>query len=162
MWRDRLCHKVLHLLPADRSIQPFRLKPNQTHPRRHTRPFRLPIILDTCHDKPLVAEKARGFLRTNRILCVFRVAPSVCPEPAWAKIHVPHSTKESESSKKGLFEPFIYIYITMILPRQARDKHREHSKKRGVRICSSLTAGPTSNDNSPDCWTNPAGPSTTS
>jgi hypothetical protein len=33
-------------------------------------------------------------------------------------------------SKDCLFEPYIYMYIyTIILPRQARDKHRENSKK---------------------------------
>ena len=30
--------------------------------------------------------------------------------------------------KNGLFEPF--IYKTMILPRQARDRHRENSQQR--------------------------------
>eukprot|EP01046_Picozoa_sp_COSAG06_P031581 COSAG06_NODE_3084_length_5880_cov_3.762325_3_plen_85_part_00 len=32
--------------------------------------------------------------------------------------------------KNGLLKPFIYIMI--ILPRQARDKHRENSKKEAV------------------------------
>jgi hypothetical protein len=32
-----------------------------------------------------------------------------------------------QGAKNGIFEPF--IYKTNILPRQARDKHRENSKK---------------------------------
>jgi hypothetical protein len=36
----------------------------------------------------------------------------------------------SKVSKNGLSKPF--IYNTIILPRQARDKHRENSKKRVV------------------------------
>jgi hypothetical protein len=39
-------------------------------------------------------------------------------------------------SKNGLFEPYIYIY-THILPRQARNKHRENTQKRTVYVSSS-------------------------
>jgi hypothetical protein len=35
--------------------------------------------------------------------------------------------------KNGLFAPFVYIKF-IILPRQARDKHRENSKKSGVSL----------------------------
>ena len=35
-------------------------------------------------------------------------------------------------SKNGLFEPFLHLKKTNILPRQARDKHREGSTQKSV------------------------------